>query len=50
MAAMGMRQRMSIYVDDVVLFLKPKQVDLAACRAIFAMFGEASGLRINMAK
>nr|BDI54638.1 retrotransposon protein, putative, unclassified [Triticum aestivum] len=50
LAAVGMRHRMSIYADDVVLFLKPNRVDLRACRALFALFGEASGLRINMAK
>ena len=44
LAAVGMRQRMSIHMDDGVLFLKPKQVDLAACGAIFTMFGEASSL------
>lgn len=50
LATRGMKQRLSIYVDDVVLLIKLKPVDFAACRAIFALFGEASGLCINMNK
>ena len=50
LATRGMNQRLSIYADDVVLFIKPRLVDLEACRAILALFGEASGLHNNMAK
>ena len=50
LATRGMKQRLSIYADDVVLFVKPRLVDLQACRAILALFGEASGLHINMTK
>ena len=50
LATRGRRQRLSIYADDVVLFVKPRLVDLEACRAILAMFGEASGLHIIMTK
>ena len=48
LATRGMKQRLSIYADDVVLFVKPRLVDLEACRAILALCGEASGLHINM--
>jgi hypothetical protein len=37
-------QRLSIYADDVVLFVRPSLSDLVAVRDILSMFGEASGL------
>lgn len=40
-------QRVSIYVDDVVMFVKPSLKDFASIRAILAAFREASGLRVN---
>ena len=43
-------QSVSIYADDVVLFLKPSPPDLAFVRMMLQMFGEASGLRINYNK
>ena len=45
-----MRQRLSIFADDVVVFIKPKSTELDICKNILEMFGEASGLRINMGK
>ena len=50
LARAGVRQRLSIFADDVVVFIKPKPLDLDISQRIFEMFGEASGLRINMAK
>jgi hypothetical protein len=43
-------QRLSIYADDVVLFLKPTVQDLTSTRELLSIFGEASGLRINLSK
>ncbi|KAM0834610.1 hypothetical protein ACQ4PT_063479 [Festuca glaucescens] len=43
-------QRLSIYADDVVLFVKPNSMDLMAVREILGIFGEASGLRVNYLK
>ena len=45
-----MRKRLSIFADDVVLFVKPKPVDLDVCKCILELFGEAAGLKINMSK
>uniref|UniRef100_A0A8R7K072 Reverse transcriptase domain-containing protein n=1 Tax=Triticum urartu TaxID=4572 RepID=A0A8R7K072_TRIUA len=50
LAHIGMRQRLSIFADDVVVFIKPKPMELHICKNILVMFGEASGLRINMVK
>mgnify|MGYP000887156866 CR=1 FL=1 len=50
LASRGMRQRLSIFADDVVVFIKPKPGELEAAKCIFEIFGEASGLRMNMAK
>jgi hypothetical protein len=44
------KQRISIYADDVVLFLKPTTEDLVAVRELLRMFGDASGLHINYQK
>jgi hypothetical protein len=43
-------QRLSIYADDVVLFVKPAVLDLVAVREVLALFGEASGLCVNYQK
>ena len=45
-----MKKRLSFFADDVVLFTKPEPMDLAICKCIFDLFGEASGLHINMRK
>jgi hypothetical protein len=46
----GLRQRTSIYADDVVAFLKPRVDDLRTFAAIVDDFGVASGLRTNLSK
>ena len=46
LASRGMRQRLSIFADDVVVFIKPKPGELEAAKCIFEIFGEASGLKI----
>jgi hypothetical protein len=44
---MGALQRVSIYADDVVLFVRPLNSDLQAIKEILQMFWEASGLRVK---
>jgi hypothetical protein len=43
-------QRISIYADDIVLFVKPEVQDLVMVRNILEVFGEASGLHVNYRK
>jgi hypothetical protein len=43
-------QRLSLYVDDVVLFVRPVALDLLAVHQLLDVFGEASGLHINYSK
>jgi hypothetical protein len=43
-------QRVSVYADDVVLFLKPDPRELKATKAILEMFVVASGLKVNYRK
>jgi hypothetical protein len=50
LAPSGLRHHTSIYADDVVTFLRPLALDLKVFAAIIQDFGDASGLRTNMAK
>jgi hypothetical protein len=50
LADTGLRQRTSIYADDVVAFLKPRVDDLRTFAAIVDDFGVALGLRTNLNK
>jgi hypothetical protein len=43
-------QRLSIFADDVVLFVAPTVQDLIAVKQILSIFGEASGLKVNYRK
>ncbi|KAK1685647.1 hypothetical protein QYE76_046495 [Lolium multiflorum] len=43
-------QRLSVYADDVVVFLKPEVQELRALHEILRIFGEASGLHVNNRK
>ena len=43
-------QRLSVYADDVALFVKPSESDLLFVRHALEIFGEASGLRVNYSK
>jgi hypothetical protein len=43
-------QRVSIYTDDVVIFIKPAVQDLIVVRELLAFFGVASGLMVNYRK
>jgi superfamily II helicase len=42
--------RVSLYADDVVVFIKPTVKDLQATNAILDIFAKASGLTTNMEK
>ena len=43
-------QSVSIYADDVALFIKPRVLDLTFVRSVLHTFGAASGLRVNYQK
>jgi hypothetical protein len=42
--------RLSLYVDDVVVFARPEERELTAVKVILACFGAASGPLSTMAK
>jgi hypothetical protein len=46
----GRGQRISVYADDVVLFLQPQPTELSLVRDILKVFGEATGLVTNFSK
>ena len=46
----GLLHRLSLYADDVAVFLTPVASDLHAIKQILQLFGEASGLQTNLAK
>jgi hypothetical protein len=43
-------QRVSIYADDVVIFIKPTVQDLVVIRELMSVFGAVSGLQVNYRK
>jgi hypothetical protein len=45
-----LHHRISLYADDVVLFLQPKEFDIQIVMSILKLFGEASGLVTNVQK
>jgi hypothetical protein len=50
LAGISPLQRISVYADDVVLFVRPAENELRAIREILGIFGEASGLHVNYRK
>jgi hypothetical protein len=50
LAGITAMQRISIYADDVVVFLKLLPHERVTIKRLFEMFGEASGLRVNYTK
>ncbi|KAM0899597.1 hypothetical protein ACQ4PT_021197 [Festuca glaucescens] len=50
LSADGLKHRVSLYADDVVVFARPDERELFAVRALLACFGAASGLVVNYAK
>jgi hypothetical protein len=43
-------QRVSLYADDVVLFMQPREEEVRMVKEIRRIFGEASGLVTNLSK
>ena len=50
LAAVGVRHRVSLYADDVVIFAKPCAAEVAAVWKVLDCFGSVSGLMANPAK
>jgi len=46
----ALQHRISMYADDVVLFLCPDAADIAVTMDILQLFGAASGLKTNLQK
>jgi hypothetical protein len=46
----ALSHRISLYTDDVVLFLRPTSSDIDLILDILQLFGEASGLKTNLQK
>jgi hypothetical protein len=42
--------RCSLYADDVALFIKPTSAEIATAKATLQVFGEVSGLVVNLTK
>ena len=50
LASRALQQRISLYADDVVIFLHPAADDIGVTLDILQVFGEASGLQTNVQK
>ena len=50
LARRALQHRISLYADDVVLFLRPSASDIAITLDILQLFGNASGLTANLQK
>jgi hypothetical protein len=50
LASRVVQHRFSIYVDDVVIFLRSITIDINTMLDILHLFGHASGLRTNVTK
>ncbi|KAM0928574.1 hypothetical protein ACQ4PT_002562 [Festuca glaucescens] len=50
LAAIGLRHRVSLYTNDIVIFAKPDAAELAVVWGVLDYFGMASGLKANFAK
>jgi len=50
LARRALQHRISLYADDVVIFLRPAASDIRITLDILELFGEASGLRTNVQK
>lgn len=46
----GLHHRVSLYADDVVVFLRPVASDLSLIKHILQLFGKVSGLKTNILK
>jgi len=50
LARRALQHRISLYADDVVIFLRPFASDLEVMLDLLQLFGEASGLKTNVQK
>lgn len=50
LARRALQHRISLYADDVVIFLRPTASDINITLDILQLFGEASGLKTNVQK
>ena len=50
LATRALQQRISLYTDDVVIFLHPAAEDIGVTLDILQLFGEASGLQTSVQK
>ncbi|KAM0826096.1 hypothetical protein ACQ4PT_069108 [Festuca glaucescens] len=50
LASVGLRHRVSLYADDVVIFAMPEEAEITAVWGALNCFGAASGLKENFAK
>lgn len=48
--ARALGHRVSLYADDVILFLRPVEAEIHLIRDILVRFGETSGLKTNLQK
>jgi hypothetical protein len=48
LARRALPHRISLYADDVVLFIRPEEPDIATTMDILQLFGVASGLKTNL--
>ena len=48
LSSRGLQHRISIYADDVAVFLRPESGDITTTMDILNLFGEASGLKTNL--
>ncbi|KAM0829110.1 hypothetical protein ACQ4PT_067085 [Festuca glaucescens] len=50
LSAAGLKHRVSLYADDLVVFARPEVRELQAIRDILRCFSSASGLKVNFTK
>jgi hypothetical protein len=50
LARRNLQHRISLYADDVVIFLQPSVSDISITLDILQLFGEASGLKTNVCR
>ena len=46
----AVHMRTSMYADDAVIFINPTRMEVDALLSIMHLFGEATGLHVNLAK
>jgi hypothetical protein len=49
-SSLGLKHRVSLYADDIVVFARPLENELVVVREVLACFAAASGLAVNFAK